>query len=133
MSTIIFTIPGKPIAKKRPRFARRGKFVVTYNDQQTEEGKWILTARQQITEMIPEGVPITLRCVFYMPIPASTSKKRRETMLYHTKKPDIDNLCKFVKDCLNGELWHDDSQVSELIAAKLYDENPRTEILVEVK
>jgi Holliday junction resolvase RusA-like endonuclease len=122
-------IPGKPIAKKRPRFARRGKFVVAYNDQQTEEGKWILTARQQIQGAIPEGLPITLRCIFYMPIPKSTPKKKITT--YHIKKPDLDNLVKFVKDCLNGELWHDDSQVSELFAGKFYDENPRTELIIE--
>jgi Holliday junction resolvase RusA-like endonuclease len=36
MNELLITIPGKPIAKKRPRFARRGKFVTTYNDQQTE-------------------------------------------------------------------------------------------------
>jgi Holliday junction resolvase RusA-like endonuclease len=128
MNQTTITIPGKPIAKKRPRFARRGKFVVTYNDQQTEEGKWILTARSQIKEAIPEGVPVTLHCQFFMPIPKSTPKKK--IMHEHTKKPDLDNLVKFVKDCLNGELWHDDGQVSCLYAEKIYDHEPRTVIMV---
>jgi phage terminase large subunit GpA-like protein len=37
---INITIPGPPIAKKRPKFARRGKFVTTYNPQDSEEGRW---------------------------------------------------------------------------------------------
>ena len=130
MTELCIMIPGKPIAKKRPRFARRGKFVVTYNDQQTEEGKWILTARQQIKEKIPPEIPVTLQCRFCMPIPASTSKKKRLSLYYHTKKPDLDNLIKFVKDCLNGELWHDDGQVAQLIADKIYTEDPRTELII---
>jgi Holliday junction resolvase RusA-like endonuclease len=130
MNQVTITIPGKPIAKKRPRFARRGKFVAIYSDQHTEEGKWILTAREQIKERIPEGVPIILRCLFYMPFPKGMSKKKREAAVYHTKKPDLDNLVKFVKDCLNGELWHDDGQVAELYAGKIYNAIPRTYITV---
>lgn len=127
----LIIINGKPIAKKRPRFFRGKNFVGTYNDQRTEEGRWLFEAQQQITEMIPEDISITLRCMFYMPIPKSTSKKKRAEMLYHLKKPDLDNLVKFVKDCLNGVLWRDDSQVSELFAGKIYSDNPRTEIWVE--
>jgi len=65
-----------------------------------------------------------------MPIPKGTSKKKRAEMIYHTKRPDLDNLVKFVKDCMNGIVWHDDSLVAELHAGKLYDENPRTAITV---
>jgi Holliday junction resolvase RusA-like endonuclease len=128
---IELTIPGKPIAKKRPRFVRRGQFVGTYNAQETEEGRWILEAKGQIPTKIEEG-PVIAEMKFYMPIPKSL-RKRDVALLeagqyYHTKKPDLDNLCKFVKDCLNGLAWHDDSQVVKLTAIKTYDQNPRTEI-----
>lgn len=53
------------------------------------------------------------------------------TSVPHTKKPDLDNLVKFAKDCLNGVAWQDDSQVCELEAWKAYDEKPRTEIIIE--
>ena len=33
-------------------------------------------------------------------------------VIAHTKKPDIDNLCKFVMDSLSGLLWQDDNQIS---------------------
>jgi len=131
MSEFKLVIPGIPIAQARPKFYRRGNFVGTYSPQQTEAGRWLLTARQQITEKIPQGVPIRLRAIFYMPIPKSLSKKKRGSLKYHTKKPDTSNLIKFIEDCLNGEAWHDDSQVCEIMTAKLYDETPRTEIVVK--
>lgn len=124
-------ITGRPVAKARPRFYRRGNHVGTYNDQTTEEGRWMLQASGQIKEIVPEGTPITLRCLFCMPIPKSMSKKQREATIYHIKRPDLDNLVKFVKDCLNGLAWRDDSQVSELFAGKVYSDEPRTEIWIE--
>ena len=126
-------VPGAPIAKKRPRFARRGKFVQTYNEQETEEGKWLLLAKGQITEAL-QG-PIKATFIFHMSIPKSAPKKMREKALAeyvpHIKKPDLDNLIKFVKDCLNGVAWHDDSQVCEIEAWKCYSEKPCTEIIIE--
>lgn len=126
-------IQGKPIAKKRPRFYRRGKFVGTYNDQETEEGRFMWEVKSQWPYSVPHErqAPLSLRCIFYMPIPKHTSKKKRATLLYHIKKPDTSNLLKFVEDCLSGIVFYDDSQVAEVLAAKLYDENPRTEIIVK--
>lgn len=128
-------VPGKPIAKKRPRFARRGKFTAIINDQETEEGKFIVQCLQQLNGKKPLEGPIALHCSFMMPIPKSTSKKKRALMLkgleHHTKKPDTDNLIKFVADCLNGIAWHDDRQIVAIRATKRYADNERTEIVVE--
>jgi Holliday junction resolvase RusA-like endonuclease len=131
MKEIQITIPGPPIAQARPKFYRRGNFVGTYSPQHTEAGRWLLTARQQITEKVPSGVPIKLRAIFYMPIPKSLSPKKKIALIYHIKKPDATNLVKFVEDCLNGEAWHDDSQICEIMTAKIYGQNPRTEILIQ--
>jgi Holliday junction resolvase RusA-like endonuclease len=124
-------VKGVPIAKKRPRFVRIGKGVRTYNSQETEEGRWLWEASQQVQAPI-EG-PIRLTAMFYMPVPKSASKKKQAEALDggHTKKPDLDNLVKFIKDCLNGVAWKDDSQVCELYAQKVYGEEPRTEITIE--
>lgn len=124
-------IMGKPIAKKRPRFVRRGKFVGTYNPQETEEGRWILEAKSQIARKVEEG-PVILACEFVMPIPRSLQKRdvalAEAGKYYHTKKPDLDNLVKFVKDCLNGLAWRDDSQVVKITASKFYGKEPETRI-----
>ena len=131
--SITITIPGKPIAKKRPKFARRGKFTTTYNPQESEEGKWITLAHQYFPEKPLEG-PVVLSADFHMPIPKSTSKKRHAMMLageiMHTKKPDTDNMLKFAKDCLNGFAWIDDSQVIECHCRKFYSDTPKTVICI---
>ena len=130
---IEITVPGKPIAKARPRFYRRGKYVGTYNGQEMEEGKFMLLVREQFEGELIEG-PVDLWLKFFMPIPKSTSKKNRESMklqlIRHTKRPDLDNLIKFTKDCLNEVVWKDDSQVCRIEAVKLYGESPRTEIRI---
>lgn len=128
-------VEGPPIAKKRPRFARRGKFVTTYNAQETEEGRFIVLAKDQVwKEPIPG--PLVMCAMFYMPMPKSMPKYKRKMaadgLLPHEKKPDLDNLLKFAKDCLNGIAYRDDSQVSfyGTPTGKRYDPRPRTEIRI---
>lgn len=132
---IKLVIPGDPIPKARPRFARRGKFVQTYNCQENQERIFRDICRLQTAyEPISKDISIYLKCRFYMPIPVSWTKKKHEQLKHfgisHVKKPDVDNMVKFVKDCLNGLVWHDDSQVTSLFAEKEYSYNPRTEIII---
>jgi len=132
---IKLVIPGVPIPKARPRFARRGKFVQTYNCQEKEERYFRDICRLQTAhEPISKDISIHLNCRFYMPIPESWTKKKHAELksvgISHIKKPDVDNMIKFVKDCLNGLVWHDDSQVTSLSAEKEYSYNPRTEIII---
>lgn len=64
-------IPGNPIAKKRPRFARRGKFVQVYNEHETEEGLFL--ARFMNTAKIEKPLigPLQIECIFYIKRPKS--------------------------------------------------------------
>ena len=137
MGKIKIIIPGIPIAKKRPRFARRGRFTVAYNDQQTEEGKFLLLAREMLNGFYATG-PIAMGFCFVFPRPKShygagknSDKLKPSAPVYHVTRPDMDNLIKFVKDCLNGEAWKDDSQVCLYDnAVKCYGDNPRTVITI---
>jgi Holliday junction resolvase RusA-like endonuclease len=135
MPELTITIPGKPIAKKRPKFFRRGGFVGAYNCQETEEGR----AMQQIASQLPAGWtpidgPVSMRLYFDMPIPSSASKKVKAEMLdgklRHTKRPDVDNCLKFVKDCFNQIVWRDDCQVYHVSASKFYSTLPKTNIVI---
>ena len=58
--------------------------------------------------------------------------KEKWIKLPHTKKPDIDNLIKFVLDALQGQngFFFDDSQVVRLYAEKIYTDDPATEIMI---
>lgn len=134
MPEIRIVIPGAPIAKKRPRFARCGTFITTYNEQQTEEGKFIMLAQSQWgRDPIPAGTAVRLSCCFDMPLPGSVSQKKRQSILEssHVKRPDVDNLLKFVKDCFNGFVWCDDSQVNQVYAMKAYCDTPKTVVVIQ--
>ena len=98
-------MPGKPIAKKRPRFARRGKFVTTYSAQETEEGKAYLICKEQIPAMLSGALSVDM--MFWFQRPKSHYKKSgaltSAARFYHDQKPDLDNLIKFYCDVLNGK------------------------------
>jgi Holliday junction resolvase RusA-like endonuclease len=53
-------------------------------------------------------LPVTLVATFYLPMPASWSKKRRAEMVGkpHDQKPDIDNLAKGFIDAFKVEDKH---------------------------
>lgn len=53
--------------------------------------------------------------------------------MHHTKKPDLDNLAKNIKDALTGSLYKDDSQVFEAHLEKRYcgQEEPHVNITLE--
>ena len=128
---IKISIPGQPIAKARPRFARRGKFVSTYSPQATEEGLWILSAREQLKGKTILGA-LKMDVVFYVERPKSHYGKKGVKLsapAHPTGKPDLSNYVKFAEDCLNEcFFWEDDSYIIEINAKKLYSATPRTEI-----
>lgn len=133
----IFKVPGTPIAKKRPRFARKGHYVQTYSNQRTEEGRFLLMLLEQW-----DGRP--LECALYVKMDFSflrpkghfgTGKNegelKKKAPLHHLTKPDIDNCIKFALDCMNGIVFNDDKQIVKLIANKHYSDKANTLITVE--
>jgi len=133
---IKITVPGEPIAKARPRFARRGKFVQTYNTQETEEGKFIAQVLAQANGQKLDG-PLSLELCCYRGRPKAhygTGKNagqvKASAPTLPTSKPDLDNYIKFVLDCLNEILFKDDAQIVRISSAKAYGESPRTEIMI---
>lgn len=134
---IEITIPGKPIAKKRPRFARIGKGVRTYSDQHTDEGRMLLFI--QASGCQPMSGPISVELEFVLPRPKAHYGTGRNAGVLKASmlnalpvnRPDVDNFAKMVLDVCNGILWRDDAAVVRLSALKRYGENPRTIIRVE--
>ena len=57
---------------------------------------------------------------FYIPMPESWSKKKKESMCGkpHQNKPDLDNILKFIMDTLLPE---GDQNVHTIVAKKLWD------------
>ena len=131
------SIPGKPLAKHRPRFFRKGNFIGTYNDQKTDEGKFMLMAASQIPkEWTKPDCPVRVTLGFYMPIPKNFPKYKVKEIesgvpVWHDKKPDIDNLEKFALDCIRDLAIGDDATVSYIHSVKMYAKNPHTEITIQ--
>lgn len=65
-----------------------------------------------------------LNVIFFMKQP----KKKKES--WHTYKPDLDNMIKWISDVMNGILYEDDKQVAKITAEKVYSLESRTEIII---
>ena len=131
---ISLIIPGAPIGKGRPKFARAGAFVRVYTPDKTRLEEAFI--RMVFNEKYPGHVPIPgairMDIRAYMPIPKSTSKKLRERMALenvpHVKKPDRSNITKLAEDALNEMAYIDDCQIYAGDTWKYYSPRPRLEI-----
>lgn len=109
---VVVTVPGSPISKARPRFAKG----VTYHDKKAA------AAERRTAHFIGEVIQgrkftgnVALGCIFFRP---------------NLQRIDVDNLLKHVCDAANGVAWVDDSQVTAAVAiAECDPQNPRTVIV----
>ena len=125
MSPIQFTAYGDPKGQPRPRAFSRGGMTRVYDPGTAEgwKGQIAIAARGHKPSTPIEGpVIVTLLFNFARPKSHSTTKGLRPTApVYHTAKPDADNLAKAVLDCLTQlAFWKDDSQVCILNVRKHY-------------
>ncbi|KVP77515.1 endodeoxyribonuclease RusA [Burkholderia ubonensis] len=129
-----FVVPGKPVAKGRPRFARHGAHVRTFTPEATEryENLVKMAARAAMRDTQPYEGPVRLIVNIGLPIPASWSQKRQDAAaagaIGATKKPDADNVVKALKDGMNGVVYADDGQVVDLWISKRYARVPGVRI-----
>ena len=132
-------INGPPIPWKRPGVrtfnVKEENRTIIYDRQKREKElvRWQLKSQFQRPILT---VPLLVGIVFRMAIPKSTSKIMKAQMLdgkiiHHMKKPDVDNLTKFVLDCMNRLVFEDDAQICTLYAKKIYCIDPGTEIKIK--
>ena len=129
---LTFCVPGVAQAWSRTRidFDPRTGRVRHFNPApMTDYGHQVATAatlaaRAQGWRMVPQGVPVTLTVTAYLPIPASTSKRKAATMVgqKHASKPDLENVAyKLIADVLQkpdgtrprAGVIFDDGQISD--------------------
>lgn len=132
--SVTFMVDAVPIPKGRPRFRSMGKFVQTYTDSKTRDFEALIAEHAKIAmgDMEPLETPLSVFLHFSLPIPASATKKVREALLGapHTKKPDIDNLCKSVLDGMANIVFKNDGQIASLHAKKVYADYGFINILI---
>jgi len=128
-----FSIPGIPHSQKR---ARKGKYGF-YNPQSREKKQvqyYLLAQMNENGFKMLCNDPIKVKVTFHMPIPKSFSKslknKLRESPHPHIVKPDIDNLIKFILDCMTGIVYQDDNCIYRISSSKTYSQNPSTKVFL---
>lgn len=115
-----FIIPGNPIAQGRPKFARKGNFVIAYDPDKSRSWKAYVAwhVKKQLAGCLkaPLEGPLILAVTFSFLRPKSLSKKVR----YHIKKPDCKNLLAGVEDAMEGIVYRNDSQIYSILVTKNY-------------
>ena len=124
--------PFEPKPKGRPRMTRRGR---AYTPKKTHDYEKLISDfyKENCTDYYDSAIKVSL--VFYMPIPKSTSKKKRVLMecgeiKCTTHTGDADNLTKAVTDALNGVAYEDDCLITELHIKKRYGSSAGTEMVI---
>lgn len=136
MTEIIFTVPGQPVAKGRPKVARRGKHVTMYTPEKTANYEGLVAHSAAFAmagrDLIKCAVSVELD--IRLQIPTSWSKKKQQQavdgLIAATKKPDADNVEKGIFDGMNGVVWIDDVQVVQVSKRKRYAATPGVVVIV---
>lgn len=120
---ITFTVPGLPVGKGRARAAVRGGHVRMFTPAKTvsyeAQLKHFAQEAMTLAGFNPMEGPLRVSVSAVFPKAASWSKKKAAAAVYHTSKPDADNLIKCL-DGLNGVVWRDDAQVASASILKTY-------------
>ena len=127
-------VPGQPVGKGRPRFAR-GR---TYTPAKTKvyEQLIAITAQREIESVgwVKTSAPVKMHILAQFEIPKSWTKKKQQAALrgeFTPGRPDIDNVAKAALDALNGIAYDDDDQVYQLSVKKVYGQ-PLLVITIEL-
>lgn len=140
MTTIHFTVPGKPRGKQRPRVTRHGSFTPKETQKYEADVKAAFYAARREAERekgiifdLTKITRVSVHFVAWFPVPESWTKAKKQSAYGqpHTSKPDLDNIAKIILDALNGVAFPDDAMVTYTSAKKCYcneGEQPRVEV-----
>jgi len=135
-ATVAFVIPGTPVGKGRPKFARRGNFVTAYTPEKTASYENLVKVKAEEAmngrPLIDGAVSVAI-CLYVTP-PASWSQKKQRAALdgaiFPTSKPDVDNVVKGIFDACNDIVWRDDKQACDVTVKKRYAATARATVQV---
>lgn len=109
----------KPIGKARPRVVRGHAFTPKATKDAEEQIR--RTWESNIGEQLHGCLELNVTAQFN--VPSSLTKKetqRRLFQVWHTQKPDMDNIIKLVADALNGTAYKDDSAIVKVSGQKMW-------------
>lgn len=127
--SVKFTVPGPPVPKARARVVNIKGRSVSFTPKKTKDYELVLAS---IAGLAMRGRPLltgplSINVTFVLAIPASWSKKKKESAVLQrlrpTTRPDLDNLLKVI-DGLEMVVFKNDSQIVEARVIKIYGKNP---------
>lgn len=121
-----YTINLTPIAYKRPGLA--GK---TFYDRKAHERiQYDLSLKQQHGEDPVFEKPVQVKITFYMPRELLIAKRKR--VPWAIGYPYMFDLERYIVETINntGCIWKTDRIVASMNLQKIYDDNPRTHIVI---
>ena len=137
MTVVSFIIPGTPVGKGRPRFARQGAFVRTFTPEKTASYENLVKVKAEEAmngRAVIEGA-VSVEIALYVTPPASWSQKKQRAALageiFPTSKPDVDNVVKGIFDACNDIVWRDDKQACDVTVRKRYATTARATVQVK--
>jgi len=127
---------GQPTAQPRHRNFRRGKFSGTYDPAKEAKNSFLSCIVQYAPgKPIETGIHMDINFCFLRPkshfgTGRNAEKLKKSAPFHHIKKPDIDNLEKFLLDSMNKVFFRDDSQIYKIDAEKRYGDVAKTQIVI---
>lgn len=122
---LVYIIPGKPIPLQRPRYS----MAHIYDAQKREKYIAAIHVANCHGDLPAYTGMLVLNIDFYFPTPSKNKKLEGD---FHSGKPDLDNLVKWVCDVAqNAGIYKNDSCISQIVATKLYAKEPRTEFTIK--
>lgn len=124
-----------PVQQQRPRATRYGRSIRLYDPKAVKQFKQAVAEEAMLTYLNqPLSGSLAVTLVFYRPIQKSLSKAEKQRRIdgrhLPVVKPDLDNYIKSFLDALHGIYWQDDALITDIVASKRYDRQPRIEIKV---
>jgi Holliday junction resolvase RusA-like endonuclease len=129
MNSLTFFVDGNPKAQPRGRACRRGNHAGIYDPGTADAWKAsVRLAAMKGWDGVTFTGPLRVDVAVYFKRPKShffTGKRseviRPNAPMFHTSKPDRDNLDKAILDALtNAGIWKDDAQVCSGTLSKSY-------------
>lgn len=130
MTSVSFTVPGKPAPQGSKRHVGRGILIESCKDVGPWRERVAITAHNAMNRQPLTTGAVAVWIEFVLPRPVSTPKRSTPPA---TKKPDLDKLARAILDAITHTVIADDSQVVRLTARKRLaelDEAPHADITV---
>lgn len=123
-----------PIRRKDGSFVKMG-----VADMSKDVMNWrnaVVDACKKVFLGHPTMQPLIFKIRFFMPYRKGDFSKdgrlRKNASKWHDKRPDICKLIRSTEDALTGILWHDDSQVVNIVATKEFGLQPGAQISMDL-